>query len=67
MNVNSQPAGAERAFPTSGIVETSGSKTNAHTGRTLSFPKESMGELLVESKDDPEYWEFFSQASGTVS
>jgi len=36
-------------------------------GPSLHFPQEAIGELLVESVDDPEYWESYSAAAGKVA
>ena len=51
----------------SGIVENKAREKSSVSGRTLTFPKETIGDLLIESDEDPDYWEFYSQASGTVS
>jgi hypothetical protein len=39
----------------------------AESGPVLKFPQESIGELLVESAEDPEYWETYSAAAGKVA
>ncbi|HEY9731224.1 MAG TPA: hypothetical protein V6C89_04895 [Drouetiella sp.] len=35
--------------------------------KTIKFPETSLGEVLVESKDDPEYWEGIGEARGVVN
>ena len=51
----------------SAIVENSGQAKSSSSGRTLSFPQDAIGDLLIESEDDREYWEFFARAAGSVS
>jgi hypothetical protein len=57
----------ERASGDSDNLSKSGSVASLKKVRTLSFPAESLGDLLVESDDDEEYWEFFARAAGQVS
>ncbi|CAN5162089.1 hypothetical protein BH10CYA1_BH10CYA1_57850 [soil metagenome] len=39
--------------------------TNGAT-KSIKFPQTSLGEVLVESEDDPDYWEGLGEARGTV-
>jgi hypothetical protein len=39
--------------------------TNGAT-KSIKFPENSLGEVLVESEDDPDYWEGLGEARGTV-
>jgi hypothetical protein len=57
----------DRADRSSDGLNKKGSKEILKQVRTLSFPAESLGDLLVESEDDDEYWEFFAQAKGPVT
>jgi hypothetical protein len=41
-------------------------KDSPATGKTIKFPEFSIGEVLVESQDDPEYWEGIGEARGLV-
>jgi hypothetical protein len=52
---------------TSEKARKNGSVRELKTVRTLTFPSESLGYLLVESEDDDEYWEVFAQAVGKVA
>jgi hypothetical protein len=63
----SASAKPERSDRGTDNVSKNGSKEILKQVRTLSFPAESLGDLLVESEDDEEYWEFFAQAAGQVS
>jgi hypothetical protein len=51
----------------SAIVESSGRTKGSSSGRTLSFPSDAIGDLLIESEEDREYWDFFARAAGSVS
>ncbi len=47
--------------------EKSNSKSTASGAtKSIKFPETSLGEVLVESADDPEYWEGLGEARGTV-
>ena len=48
-------------------AEKSNSKsTSSGATKSIKFPETSLGEVLVESVDDPEYWEGLGEARGTV-
>ncbi|HEY9682625.1 MAG TPA: hypothetical protein V6C86_13685 [Oculatellaceae cyanobacterium] len=57
---------APQSTSSSAIVENSGRSRSSSSGRTLSFPTEAIGDLLIESEEDREYWEFFARAAGSV-
>lgn len=50
------------------VTPSKSSSKTASTGATKSvkFPETSLGEILVESADDPDYWEGIGEARGTV-
>ena len=58
----SRPGKDYKAHPEDGSTQAGLKKV-----RTLAFPAQSIGELLVESDDDQEYWEFFAHAAGSVA
>lgn len=62
-------AKAQGSVESAGLNGSSGgdSSCNGQTMTVLDFPGENFGELLVESKDDPDYWESYSTAAGAVA
>lgn len=68
-SVTGQPVDAVQAS-SAGVVAsqpTAPKSPLVPSGPTLDFPQESIGEVLVESADDPEYWETYASATGKVA
>lgn len=64
---SSSPKASTAQEPSKSDKAKSNSKTTSSGAtKSIRFPETSLGEVLVESADDPEYWEGLGEARGTV-